>query len=311
MLQPSVRCRIMVSNLSNSAWSALGSAVGRRITRLLTDLQRREPFLSRILVQRAATRRFHVPVELGSAMRIDASYDLASAWSRFGWPGELTSRLDNEDYFDLVANFVADAIAHDIDTQTQQWLYGETSAAKFFGLPAYAPLAPAEWVGGLSPDLPGWQPQLEHLMSTDPIATVRALLDLSLACSDDVEEPSLIAAGERLAIDVIRGFQPQQRMYSFRGGVTYFNVGAAEMFVAPNADTNAAFVLHPRHFAMHDMPASVSACRGQLVTRTHQQLVCTRRYLVGRLQRYAPALESQRRMTERRVLRHSRAAVTL
>lgn len=195
--------------------------------------------------------------------------------------------LENEAYFDRTADTLARLVAKEHRLRTGDALYDDVRSG-FVGLSTYAPSDEFvdDWVGGLPPDTPGWQPQVMHLQRADAAETVAAVSNLSLACTDDFTEPMLIAAGRDVAFDVLRSFETQQRFWSSRGGVQYLHVGMAEMFWAPHADRNAAFVVHPADFAFHQRPPLVTASGGYLVARVDQQLVCRRRRLVGRLQRH-------------------------
>lgn len=271
----------------DSASIALASAVQRRLPRLLDEARRGEPLLSRARAVKAARGPVRVSVDLGAGAFSEATYDLAFLCSGVSTPAEFAASLENDAYFDVVANRIASVIADDQSGRTEDAWYAEERSPGFLGLPAYAPTDPTdEWIGGLAPDTDGWNPRVAHVVANDPRSVAQALIELSLDCTNDLTEPTLIAAGRRLAAQVRRGFQVQQRFYSIRGGVHYMHVGAAEMFCAPAADPNAAFVIHPDDFALHHAPPLVTASGGSLLARVDQQLVCTRRYLLGRLQRY-------------------------
>jgi hypothetical protein len=232
-------------------------------------------------------RRVRVPVDLGGNATAEATYNLASLFSGVSASAELFASLENNSYFDVVADHVTEMIAHDQSGRTGGAWYAEDRPPKLLGLSTYAPAQESDvWIGGLSPATGGWSPLVAHVAATDPSIIAGALIDFSLDCTDDLREPTLIAAGPKLATDVLRGFQPQQRFWSMRGGVHYLHVGGAEMFWASTADPNAAFVIHPDDFAFHHSAPLVTVSGGYVVARVDQQLVCSRRYLLGRLQRY-------------------------
>lgn len=277
----------MIPTPPDPASIALANAVQRRLPRLLDESRRGEPLLSRARTVKAARGPVRVSVDLGAGAVSPSTYDLAFLCSGVSTPARFAASLENDAYFDVVANRIARVIADDQSGRTEEAWYAEARSPGLLGLPAYAPTDPTdEWIGGLAPDTHGWSPRVAHLVADDPRSVVQALFELSLDCTDDLTEPTLIAAGRRLAAQVRRGFQVQQRFYSIRGGVHYMHVGAAEMFCAPAADPNAAFVIHPDDFALHHAPPLVTASGGYLLARVDQQLVCTRRYLLGRLQRY-------------------------
>jgi hypothetical protein len=266
---------------------ALATAVQRRLPRLLDQARRGEPLLSRTRTVTTARGPVRVSVDLGAGAVSQATYDLAFLCSGVSTPAEFAASLENDAYFDVVANRIARVIADDQSGRTEDAWYAEERCPGFLGLTAYAPTDPTDdWIGGLAPDTDGWSPRVAGVVTNDPRSVAQALIELSLDCTHDLTEPTLIAAGRRLAAQVRRGFQVQQRFYSVRGGVHYMHVGAAEMFCAPAADPNAAFVLHPDDFALHHTPPLVTVSGGSLLARVDQQLVCTRRYLLGRLQRY-------------------------
>jgi hypothetical protein len=278
----------MLLRAPDRATIALASAVKRRLPKLVSDFHNWEPLLSRAARVSAAHRTVRVPVDLGTRAPRYATYDLVSLHSGFTNSEGFAASLENSASFNFVADTLAELIMEEHSVRIQTELYGEERTSGLIGLSGYAPSDISdEWIGGLSPDLPGWQPQVTRLPRTDAAATVAAVFDLSLACTDDLSEPTLIAAGRDVAFDVIGGFQTQQRFWSSRGGVDYLHVGFAEMFWATSADRNAAFVLHPNDFALHHMPPLVTASGGHLVARVDQQLVCSRRRMVGRLQRHA------------------------
>ena len=272
----------------NAATVVLADAVRRRLPKLVAEFHSSEPLLSRAARISATCRPVRVPVDLGSHEFQYATYDLASLCSGFCGSEGFAASLENGEYFKLVADTIAEMIVEEYSFQTRVELYGEGRSSGLVGLSRYAPPdISEEWVGGLAPETPGWQPQVMHLSGTDAEETVGAVFDLSLACTYDLSEPTLIAAGRDVAFDVWRGFQTQQRVWSSRGGVRYLHVGLAEMFWAPHADRNAAFVMHPADFALHQRAPLVTASGGYLLTKVDQQLVCSRRRLVGRLQRHA------------------------
>ena len=280
--------QIMLSGQPDPGTIALANAVKRRLPRLVANFHDWEPLLSRAARVSAEGRTVRVPVDLGTGAPAYATYDLVSLCSGFCNSDGFAQSLENSAYFNLAADRLAELIMEEHSVRTQTELYGEERSSNLIGLSGYAPSDTSdEWIGGLSPELPGWQPQVTSLSSTDAAATVAAVFDLSLACTEDLSEPTLIAAGHDVAFDVLRGFQTQQRFWSSRRGVGYLHVGFAEMFWAPSADRNAAFVLHPDDFALHHTPPLVTASGGHLVARVDQQLVCSRRRMVGRLQRHA------------------------
>jgi hypothetical protein len=275
------------TSLSDPGAIALANAIGRRIPALLNRFRQREPLFSRSPTVRARGRRIQVPVDLGSSSSLVATYNLASLFTGFAHSVGFLGSLDNDAYFNLVADRLAAQIVREQSRRTVSELYGDERDSGLLGLSTYAPAENSdEWIGGIPPETPGWLPQLSVLCSMNPAATVQALFDLSLACTDDLCEPTIIAAGPRLARDVLRGFQPQQRFRSFHGGVSYLRVGMADMFSTASADDNAAFVLHPCDFEFHHAPPLVTASGGRFLARVDQQLVCRRRYALGRLQRY-------------------------
>lgn len=274
--------------VSPNAAAALAQAVNRRLPRLFDDFQRREPLLSRVTMTLAASSQIRVPVDLGMSASALATYDLALFCLGFRNPKKLAASLENGPYFDLVADVLADLFVKNYSDQLQAELYGERGPLGLVGLSRYAPFANFdEWIGGLPPETPGWRPNVLFLGSADAAATVDAVFDLSRACSDEWSERALIAAGADVAFDIVRGFQTQQRFWSICGDIPYLQVGSAEMFWAPEADRNAAFVLHPADFALYRMPPLVIASGCDLLMHVGQQLVCTRRRMIGRLQRYA------------------------
>ncbi len=273
---------------SSQAAAALARAVQRRLPPLLAARRGAEPLLSRSRSVAAARRPVRVPVDLGGDFTAEATYDLASLVSGVSASSELFGSLENDSYLDLVADRIARLIVKDQSRRTEEAWYAEDRPSKLLGLSVYAPATPSDlWIGGLSPETEGWSPLVAQHITTDPSATAAALIEFSLDCTDDLWEPTLIAAGPKLASDVLRGFQPQQRFCSIRGGIRYLNVGGAEMFWAKTADPDAAFVMHPNDFAFHHTAPLVTVSGGRLVARVDQQLVCSRRYLLGRFQRYA------------------------
>lgn len=267
---------------------ALAAAVQRRLPRLFAASRSREPLLSHARTISTGRGPVRVPVDLGEGASATATYDLALFCSGVTTSAEFAALLENDAFFDVVVDRIARSIASDHAGETEDAWYAEERPQGLLGLAAYAPSDESdEWVGGLAPGTDGWSPQIAYVASSAaPSSVVEALFDLSLDCTHDLSEPTLIAAGRSLAADVIRGFQTQQRFYSVRGGIHYLRVGAADMFCAPGADPNAAFVVHPDDFALHHTPPLVTASGGSLLARVDQQLVCTRRYLLGRLQRY-------------------------
>ena len=277
----------MIFDTSDKAAAALARAVQRRLPPLLAARRAVEPLLSRARTVTGPGRPVRVPVDLGRNSTAVATYDLAALVSGVSASLELFAKFENDSFFDVVADRVARMIVRDQAGRTEEAWYAEDRSSKLLGLPAYAPAEVSDvWIGGLSPETEGWSPLVAHFVTTDPSVTAAALINFSLDCSDDLCEPTLIAAGSKLASDVLRGFQPQQRFYSIRGGVHYLHVGGAEMFWAKTADPNGAFVIHPNDFAFHHTAPLVTVSRGHLIARVDQQLVCSRRYLVGRFQRY-------------------------
>lgn len=278
---------VMALTPQDPALISLANAVQRRLPRLLAASRSREPLLSRARTTSTGRGPVRVPVDLGAGVTATATYDLAFFCSGVSTSAEFVASLENDAYFEVVADRIARTIASDHTGSTEDAWYAEERVPGLLGLATYVPTTEShEWIGGLAPDTDGWSPQVAYVASSDPSSVVEALFDLSLDCTDDLSEPTLIAAGRSLAADVIRGFQTQQRFYSVRAGVHYLRVGAADMFCAPGADPNAAFVVHPDDFALHHRPPLVTASGGSLLARVDQQLVCTRRYLLGRLQRY-------------------------
>jgi hypothetical protein len=266
---------------------SLANAVQRRLPRLFAESRSREPLLSHARTISTGRGPVRIPVDLGAGASANATYDLALFCSGVTASAEFAASLENDAYFDVVADQIARRIASDHAGQTEDAWYAEERPRGLLGLAAYAPPDESEeWIGGLAPGTDGWSPQVAYVASSDPSSVTEALFDLLFDCADDLTEPTLIAAGRSLVTDVIRGFQTQQRFYSVRGGVHYLRVGAADMFYAPGADPNVAFVVHPDDFALHHRAPLVTASGGSLLARVDQQLVCTRRYLLGRLQRY-------------------------